>query len=71
MRTVPSRQAAEFNSVADLEILEGGFSFAKTFALFNVETKKKGLSNLAVTFVAFLSLNYCLSVLSNLLNPFI
>jgi len=47
--------------VADLEVFEGGFQFIKIFALFNVETKKKGLSNLEITFVAFLSLNIALS----------
>ena len=48
-----------------------GFQFIKKYLLFSIlRPKKKGLSNLEVTFVAFLSLNIGLSVLSNLLNPF-
>jgi len=58
-----------FYSVVDLEIFEG-VSVYKTFALFNVQTKKNGLSNIEVTFVAFLNQNIVLSVLSDLLNPF-
>jgi len=49
-----------------------GFQFIKTFPLsmLSWDQKKKGLSNVEVTFVAFLSLNIGLSVLSYPLNPF-